>query len=194
MSAAQAAFGLAPVRSLSGARVYAHAIENGLASGYATDLYKGTPVKMATDGTIDIAANGADFIGSFAGVEYTDSNGRRQFADRWAANTTGTEIVVYVYDDPGIVYEIQADGSLAQTAIGDQLDFSTGTDLAVGDGNDTTQLSTCAANATPVGAGTQGMLRVIDKNLDPDNDWGDAFTKVQVMVARHQYVTAKVAI
>lgn len=193
MSAALNPAGLVPVRSLSGARVYAHAIADGIPSGYATDLYRGTPVAFNTSGQVVIAANGSDFVGSFAGVEYTDSNGRRQFADRWTANTVATEVVAYVYDDPSIVYEMQADGSFAQAAIGDQADFSVGAGHTVSDGDNTTQLSKAALGALK-GAGVQGMVRIIDKSLDPSNDWGDAFTVVQVMVARHQFVAVKTAI
>ena len=194
MSATLNAFGLRPVRSLSGAPLNARAIQDGIPSGYATDLYRGTPVQINTSGQVAIAANGSDFVGAFAGVEYTDSNGRRQFADRWTANTVATEVVAYVYDDPNTLYEVQADGSLAQAAIGDQADISAGAGNAVGDGDTTSQQSKAALSSTLKGSGVQGMFRVIDKSLAPDNDWGDAFTKVLVQVARHQYVAAKTAV
>lgn len=194
MSAALNPFGMRPVRSLSGAPLNARAIDNGIASGYATDLYRGTPVQINTSGQVVIAANGSDFVGAFAGVEYTDSNGRRQFADRWTASTVATEVVAYVYDDPNALYEMQADGSVAQAAIGDQADISAGAGHAVGDGDNTTQQAKAALSATLKGAGVQGMFRIIDKSLAPDNDWGDTYTKVLVQVARHQYVAAKTAV
>ena len=194
MSATLVGTGLRPVRHKhAGVQVAAHAIQDGIPSGYATDLYRGTPVAFDTNGHVVIAANGSDFVGAFAGVEYTDSNGRREFADRWTANTVATEVVVYVYDDPGIIYEIQADGSLAQSAIGDQADFSVTVGFTLSDGNNTTQQSLASIGALK-GVGVQGMVRILDKSRDPANDWGDSFTVVQVEVARHQFVTAKVAI
>ena len=193
MSAALNPFGLRPVRHRSG-RVFAQAIPDGIASGYATDLYKGTPVAIDTNGHVVIAANGSDFVGAFAGVEYTDALGVRQFANRWVANTVATEVVAYVYSDPGIIYEVQADGSLPQAATGDEADFSAGAGNAIGDGDSVTQLSKAAASATLKGVGIQGMLRVLSKSLDPANDFGDAFTVVEVEVARHQYVAAKTAV
>ena len=188
-------FGLRPVKHQTGsAQVVAHAIQDGIPSGYATDLYRGTPVAYDSNGHVVIAANGSDFVGAFAGVEYTDSNGRREFADRWTANTVATEVVVYIYDDPGIVYEMQADGSLAQSAIGDQADISAGAGHTVADGDNTVQVSHAALSSTLKGAGVQGMFRIVDKSLDPSNDWGDSFTVVQVQVARHQFVAPKTAI
>ena len=192
MSASLAAYGLRPIRHLSG-RVYAQAFPDGLASGYATDLYKGTPVMLDTNGHIVIATNGSDFLGAFAGVEYDDTNGVRQYANRWTANTTATNIVVYVYADPDIVYSVQADGSLAQSAVGDQADFSVAAGSTLTDGDNTVQVSKTAIGALK-GAGVQGMVRVLDATLDPANAWGDAFTEVEVQVARHQFVAAKVAI
>ena len=195
MSAALNPFGLRPVRHVvASAQVAAHAIQDGIPSGYATDLFRGTPVAYDSNGHVVIAANGSDFVGAFAGVEYTDSNGRREFADRWTANTVATEVVVYIYDDPGIIYEMQADGAVAQAAIGDQADISAGAGHAVGDGDDIVQVSHAALSSALKGSGVQGMFRILDKSLDPANDWGDAFTVVQVQVARHQFVAAKTAI
>ena len=194
MSANLNGFGLRPVKHLGASQVVAHAIQDGIPSGYATSLYRGTPVAYDSNGHVVIAANGSDFVGAFAGVEYTDANGRRTFSDAWTANTVASEVVVYVYDDPNIVYEMQADGSVAQTAIGDQADISSTVGSTVSDGDTIVLVSHAALSATLKGAGVQGMFRIIDKSLDPSNDWGDAFTVVQVQVARHQFVASKVAI
>lgn len=186
-------FGLRPVYHPSGLG-RATAYNGGISTGFATDLYQGTPVALATTGLLAIAANGADMIGAFAGVEYTDANGRRQFSKRWIASTAATEIIAYVYDDPEIVYEAQVNGSAAQTAVGDQANFSAVAGLLVGSGNNTTQLSTMALDSTLAGAGAQGMLRIIDKSPAIGNDWGDSFTILRVTIARHQFVSNKVAI
>jgi hypothetical protein len=186
-------FGMRPVYHPSGV-ARATAYIGGIATGFASDLYQGTPVALATTGLLALGANAADFIGAFSGVEYTDANGRRQFSKRWVASTAATEIIAYVYDDPEIVYEAQVNGVAAQTAVGDQANFSAVGGLTVGAGNNTTQLSTMALDATLAGAGAQGMLRVLDKSLTPGNDWGDAFTILRVTIARHQYVSNKVAI
>ena len=193
MSSALAGYGLRPVRHKSG-RVFAQAFPDGIPSGYATDLYKGTPVALNSSGQIVIAANGSDFLGAFAGVEYDDAQGVRQYGNRWIANTVASNVVVYVYADPDIVYSVQADGSLAQSAIGDQADFSSTGGSTLSDGSAITQVSATAMSATLKGAGVQGMLRILEASLDPANAFGDAFTEVLVQVARHQFVSAKTAI
>jgi hypothetical protein len=193
MSALLAPFGLRAVSHPSGvlkAKVYTAP----WASGFATNLYQGSAVILQTGGTLTIAANAADWLGAFVGCEYTDSNGRRQYSKFWPASTSATQIVAYVYDDPLTTYEIQAEGTLAQTAIGDQANFSVAANRAVGDGTTTPGLSTTAASITLAGAGSQGMMRVLDKARYVDNDWGDTFTIIQVQNARSQYVAVKVAI
>lgn len=193
MSATLSPFGLRAVAHPSGdlrTKVYTAP----WASGFATSLYQGTAVILQTGGTITVAANAADWLGVFDGCEYTDSNGRRQYSKFWPASTAATEIVAYVYDDPLAIYEIQAEGSLVQAAIGDQANFSVAANRAVGDGTTTPGISTSAVSVTLAGAGVQGMMRILDKARYVDNDWGDLFTIIQVQNARSQYVAVKVAI
>jgi len=162
-------------------------------------IYKGTPVLLTTSGTIvpmtdatwDAAAD--DIVGVFAGIEYTDSNGQRKEANHWTGPTTvfsPADMDVYVWTDSLIVYEIYADGAVAQTALGDQFNFAASPDS----GSSVTGLSTAKLAATPVGAGNQGYVRCVNLCPEVDNAWGDAFTKLQVQIAAHEYVADKVAI
>jgi len=113
------------------------------------------------------------------GVEWTGTDGRRRVGNRWIANEVGTEIVAYYTEDPYLIYEMQANGSVALLSVGAQFDF---TALA---GNTTTGLSSTALD-TAGGAGTDA--RIIGVNPAPDNVFGDAFTIVQVQLSDHQYV------
>ncbi len=193
MSATLNAFGMRAVKHPSGlARATAYA--GGITSGYNTNLFQGTPVLLTTAGVINVGANGGDIIGVFDGVEYTDTNGRRQYSKMWPANLVATEIVAYVWDDPNTIFEAQAEGSIARTAIADQANFSVAGGFTVGAGNTTTQLSTMALSTTLAGVGVQGMLRIMDAAPYVDNAFGDAFTILTVTIARHQYVSNKVAV
>lgn len=190
MSATNTPFGLRPSFHPSGLD-RAVALANGIASGYNTGILKGQPVALNTSGNIIAATAGSAFQGAFAGHEYTDLTGRRQISNQWIANTayqTGSE-VTYYYSDPAIVYDIQADGSLAQTSIGDQANF---TNIAAG--STTTGLSQCTISSSLVGAGNVGDLRIIGLFNGVDNAWGDAYTVVQVQVARSQFVATVNAI
>jgi len=183
MSAISAPFGLRPSFHPSGLD-RAIALAGGIASGYNTGILKGQPVALNTSGNIVATAAGDAFQGAFAGHEWTDLSGRRQISNQWIANTaytTGSE-VTYYYSDPVIVYDIQANGSLAQTSIGDQANFA-----SITSGSTTTGLSQCMISTTLSGSGV-GDLRIIGLTPGVDNAWGDAFTVVQVQPSRHQYV------
>ena len=183
MSATNAPFGMRPAFHPSGLD-RAQALANGIASGYGSDILKGQPVKYVTGGVIQPAAAGDAFVGAFAGVEWTDTTGRRRVSNYWPASTayqTGS-CVAYFYNDPLIVYEIQADGSVAQTAIGDEADLSNTTA-----GSTTTGLSQCTLSSTLVGAGNSGQMRIVDIAPSPDNAWGDAYTIVRATINESQF-------
>lgn len=183
-----APFGLRPAYHPTGIdrpKVYS------IASAYGTAIFKGDPVILNTNGTITIGTAAADLLGVFNGVEYTDSTGKPNESNFWPAAQTilsGSEVRAYVWDDPDLVYDVQANGPVAQTAIGDQAD------VVMGAGSTQTGLSTTVMSSTLAGAGVQAQLRVIDFNRDNANAVGDLFTVVQVKIARHQYVANKVAI
>jgi hypothetical protein len=184
MSATSAPFGLRPAFHPSGLD-RAQALAGGIPSGYASDILKGQPVLyVAGSGVIEpVNATGDAVSGAFAGVEFTDTTGRRRVSNYFPANTayqTGS-CVAYFYNDPNIVYEIQAAGSVAQTSIGLDANFS---NFAAG--SNVTGLSQATISASILSTGVQGQVQVLDIAPYPDNDWGDAFTIVRVQVARRQ--------
>lgn len=190
MSATSAPFGLRPAFHPSGLD-RAIALADGIVSAYATDILKGQPVKMATTGVLQVAAAGDAFQGAFAGVEWTDTTGRRRVSNYWPANTayqTGS-CVAYYYSDPNIVYEVQAAGTLTQAAIGEEFDLSNTTA-----GSTTTGLSQATMSITPAGSGNNAQMRVINLAPYADNDWGDNFVIVQAQISKHQYVAVSNAI
>lgn len=183
MSATSAAFGMRPAFHPSGLD-RAQALANGIASGYASNIQKGQPVKIdVTTGQIQPAAASDAFVGCFAGVEFTDTTGRRRVSNFWPASTSATEIVAYFYSDPAIVYEIQTNGTLAQTSIGQEYDLASTTAPATV----TTGLSACMMSNTAAGANGNAQMRVIDIAPYPDNAWGDAYVIVRAQIAKHQY-------
>jgi len=189
MSSVSAPFGLRPAFFPTGLE-RAQALANGIPSGYSSNILKGQPVEYyANNGVIQPVTSTEAFAGAFAGVEWTDTTGRRRVSNYWPASTTGTAIVAYFYNDQQIIYEIQADGSVAQTAIGNEFNF---TNLTAG--STTTGLSQCTMSASGVGSSSQGQLRVVDLGQGVDNAWGDAYTVVRVQVAKPQFVAAVTAI
>ena len=182
MSSVSQPFGLRPVYSPSGTvRPTAYSI----LTGYASNILQNQPVKIVTsstgEGTIAAAAIGDRFIGTFQGVEFTDSDGRRRVSNKWTASQAGTDIVAYVTLDPTIVYEIQSNAALAVTDIGKQFDFTTiGTgSTVVGISQMMLDVSSAAANAS---------FRLLGITPGPDNNWGDTYVIAQVQISEHQNV------
>ena len=198
MSSTSAPFGLRPAFHPTGLD-RAQCLQNGITSGYAANILKGQPVAYvnaanvgstgSANGTI-IAAQAPSSAstsqqyavsGSFQGVEFTDTTGRRRVSNYWPSGTTvqiGSVTNAYFYNDLNIVYEIQADGSMAQTSIGNEYLFTN-----ITSGSTTTGLSTATlGSATAVGNGNQGQMRVVDLAQGVDNAWGDSYTVVRVQL------------
>lgn len=198
MSSSNAPFGLRPAFHPSGLD-RAQALAGGITSGYASNIFKGQPVSYGvaansgTNGTIQPTTTGSAWVGAFAGVQWTDTTGRARVSNYWPANTayTAGTCVAYFYNDSNIVYEIQASGSMAQTSIGGEYNFSS--DIA--SGSTTTGLSSCTLNASSaVANGAQGQMRVVDLAPYVDNAWGDAYTIVRVVCANSQFFGAFTAV
>jgi len=182
MSNVASPFGLKPAFHPSGV---IRQLQSTIVSGHPTDIFQFSPVAILASGALGTVAPGNPIIGSFMGVEWTGVDGRRRVSNRWEANTVGTEIVAYYTEDQTMIYEIQANGSVALASVGAQFDFS-----ALG-GNAVTGLSNVSLD-TAGGAGTD--CRVIGVNPAPDNIFGDAFTIVQVQLSDHQYTAVRAAI
>ncbi len=176
MSSLASPFGLKPAFHPSGV---IRQLQSTIISGFSSNIFQFSPVAILANGSLGLVAPGNPVIGSFMGVEWTGTDGRRRVGNRWIANEVGTEIVAYYTEDPYLIYEMQANGSVALLSVGAQFDF---TALA---GNTTTGLSSTALD-TAGGAGTDA--RIIGVNPAPDNVFGDAFTIVQVQLSDHQYV------
>lgn len=194
MSTTSAPFGLKPINNLWGGGVPTRLGYNasGIVSGYATALYQNTPVKLATTGYIQAVGSTEDFIGAFGGCIFTPVGGRPSYQNQWPASTvlsTNTTAYATYTQDPGLLYQIQADGSLAQSSIGDQANFT-----SVGSGNTVTGLSTATMNSTLAGAGTQAQLSIVGLALEADNAWGDTYVQAVVKIATHQLVANKLAV
>jgi len=186
MPSTSAAFGLRPVFHPSGIiRPTAMTIE----SGYGSNILQFQPVYIGASGTIEAAAaTEAAIVGTFMGVEFTDTDGRRRVSNKWTAATSATDIVAYVTTDPAIVYEIQANSSLVITDIGAQADFA-----SVTAGSTTTGLSAAMLDAAQKTTTGNEILRIVNLGTEIDNAWGDAYTIVQVQISEHQFVADKAA-
>ena len=176
-----------------------------LSSGQA--FYQYQPVSVNSSGQLTIAAtlaaDGAVY-GVFDGVEFTDSQGRRSVA-KWASKTTldaSTQIIFWIFQDTNLVYEAQVNGSVDASAIGSEFNFDATNTPASGYaiGNGGAGFSTTALLATAVGSGNQGQVRVVGLGREVaypagnTNQWGDAYTIVQVQICNNQFAAPSVSV
>ena len=182
MSTTSTPFGFQPVYHASG---FVRPAAFTLANNAAVTLLQYQPVAInTTTGVVTPATVGDAFVGTFMGVEFTDGDGRRRVSNKFLANTPATEVIAYITRDPAIVYQIQANGSVAISDIGSQFDFG-----SITSGSTVVGLSTAVLDtASVVASGGTAQMRVIGITPGPDNDWGDAFTIVQVQISEHQDV------
>lgn len=184
MSSTSAPFGLRPALHQSGVvRPSAYTI----VTGYTSGILQNQPIKIGTNGYIEAAAINDRFIGTFQGVEYTDTLGKRIYSNQWIANTAATDIVAYTTEDPLITYEIQSNAALALTDIGKQYDFTT-----ITAGSTTTGLSQLMLDVASSAA--NASLRLVNKASHINNDWGDTYVIAQVQIAEHQFVADVAAV
>lgn len=184
MSSTSAPFGLRPALHQSGVvRPSAYTI----VTGYTSGILQNQPIKIGTNGYIEAAAINDRFIGTFQGVEYIDTLGKRIYSNQWIANTAATDIVAYTTEDPLITYEIQSNAALALTDIGKQYDFTT-----ITAGSTTTGLSQLMLDVASSAA--NASLRLVNKASYINNDWGDTYVIAQVQIAEHQFVADVAAV
>ena len=195
MSATSAPFGLRPAYFPTGVEK-AQALANGITSGYANNILKGQAVQYSPNAgvilpVLDTTTNTGLVSGVFAGVEWTDTTGRRRVSNYWPANTAAVagSIVAYFYNDQQIVYEIQTDGTMAQTAIGNEANLS---NFAAG--STTTGLSQMTLSASLAGSGSAAQFRIVDIAPYADNAWGDPFVIVRVQISKPQFISTVNAI
>jgi hypothetical protein len=178
-----------------------------LSSGQS--FYQYQPVGITSSGELTIAATAAatsPVYGVFDGVEYTTAEGRRTLGKN-AAKTTldaATAIVFWIFADPALVYEAQAAGSVTSAAIGSEYNFSATSGYTTADGytigTGGAGFSTTALAATAVASGAQGQVRVVGLGREVAypagelNNWGDAYTIVQVQIANNTFTAPKVSV
>ena len=195
MSTVSAPYGLRPIRSLNGKFIAPpRAIPGGIASGYASTISLGDPVKLTTNpatGVLNIGATTGDIYGVFAGVQYVPSNtGLLTPTIQWVGGTTyvAGSCIVYVWDDPEIIYQIQSNGSIPASAIGAQAN------IVNPGGTANNGVSPAQISSTLVGYNTQGQLSIRGIAFNINNTAGDAYTDVEVQIASNQFVADKVSL
>jgi len=179
-------------------------------SGSTLGIFKGQPVilSIGSGGAIDGAtaatgrmvvrpwtANSDKLHGVFAGIEYVDSTGKPWVNDYCPAGQTfmaGARQVVYIWDDPEIIYRAQMDAAPAVGAYGLCGKQLNGVNFA--DGSTQTGLSGAMLSATAPATNSQGQFRVIKLANGVDNTSSDTYPIYEVKIQYSLYVTNVVSL
>jgi len=158
---------------------------DGILSGYASNIFTGSPVKMFSDGTINVMTTTvADpILGIFAGCEYTRPDGSRYLGPMWASGATyvakSMKARIVAIDDPGIVLIGQTKASVALINRGEGINLGDNVQGSTFTGQSSQGLGAPTGN-------TAGSFKLLDLVQQPDNDWGDPYVWVYVEPASFQ--------
>jgi len=192
MASSATPMGAEPVGTLSASGSFTGKVRHiKVASGYGTDIFYGDFVKLVAAGTVEKAAVTtaavAGTVGVFCGCAYTDpTTGQPTFSQYWPASTAASDAVAYVCDDPKLVMQMQGDGSIAQTGLGNNVQaISTAGSTSIGRSKNALAASSIATTNT-------FPLRIVDFVDGPDSAVGDSFTDCIVtwLPGSHAYDTA----
>jgi hypothetical protein len=186
VSTAATPYGLRPVKRLDGMAYAGSTTEYNITSGYSTAIFYGDLVAADANGELvkDSSTTDGASIGVFMGCSYTDPNtSKKVWKQYYPASTATNDIRAYVVDDPMVVFEMQADGTVAQTGMGANYAVvqTAGTTIT---GN-----SKVAIDASVGGTTNTHPVRVIGFVDRPGSSVGDAYTDCLVTITHgvHQH-------
>jgi hypothetical protein len=184
MVASAAPYGMIPVQN-QGAGYNTQGFETyTIADAYATAIYYGDVVKIASDGTIqkDTGTTTLTPFGIFLGCRYIEpATGYVLDSNFWpAALTTGYTPEAKVLTFPWGVFQIQANGSVTTANLGNNAA------IIQTAGTSTFGRSRNALSASSIATTSSLPLRILKIVQAPNNASGDAFTDVLVVFNNNQ--------
>ncbi len=159
-------------------------------AGYGTNIFNGSIVYVAATGYLQLAtATGSDgttnafpagttltgAVGVFVGCSYTNSQGQTIFSQYYPANALNA--VAFVIDDDRAVFQVQANGAVAQAKLGENVFLANAQSTSTG--STTTGNSNIAVSATS--QTTTAAFRIVGfVNMQGFSTVGDAYTDILV--------------
>jgi hypothetical protein len=201
VAATSSPYGLRPINLLGGQSYAGSTREYAIPASYNVSIQYGDPVIITNTGstrgtlarfnatttatTITSTGGGFGYVGVFVGCTFTDPVYGTVFRQNYASGNAATDIQAFVVDDPDALFQIQADGTLGQTALGcnaaliQTVAGSSGVNINSGVGLDASSVAT--TNTLPV--------RIVDFVNSTTSQIGDAFTDVIVRINTHFHRT-----
>jgi len=164
-------------------------------AGYSSNIFNGSIVAVVSSGYLEMVTTNGDnstpfpagTIGVFVGCSFVNAQGQLMFSQYYPSGTTGV-VQAFVIDDDRTVFQVQAAGSLAQTALGQNAILNAVQSTSTGstqNGNSNTAISTSTATTATYG------LKIVGFVQGPFSTVGDAYTDVLVKfnIGSHAYNT-----
>ena len=185
MAATATPYGLRAVNHLGGTPYAGSTRMYPIASGTAINIYYGSVVNVLGTGfltaNLTVGTAAAPFVagtvGVFVGCTYTDPGSNQVvFRQNWPTGTVTADAVAYVIDDPAVIFQVQANATVAAAALGSCCSILAQTTAT---GNLTSGNSTTAVNAATLSV-NQDAFKIVDFVDSPTSTVGDAFTDLLV--------------
>lgn len=158
-------------------------------AGYNTNIFNGSIVYVASTGYLQLAtATGADgttnafpagttltgAVGVFVGCSYVNAQGQTIYSQYYPANSLNA--IAFVVDDDRAVFQVQADGAVAQAKLGENVFLANAQSTSTG--STTSGNSNIAVSATS--QTTTAAFRIVGFAQGPNQAPGDAYTDILV--------------
>ena len=185
MAATATPYGLRAVNHLGGTPYAGSTRMYPIASGTAINIYYGSVVNVLGTGfltaNLTVGTAAAPFVagtvGVFVGCTYTDPGSNQVvFRQNWPTGTVTADAVAYVIDDPAVIFQVQANATVAAAALGSCCSILAQTTAT---GNLTSGNSTTAVNSATISV-NQDAFKIVDFVDSPTSTVGDAFTDLLV--------------
>lgn len=199
-------FGLRPIRHRNGAPYNGAVRHYYVPASYATALFIGDPViKTGTSNTTEVSAPGAGRfqIGALPEINRAAAGTTNRVTGVIVGfapsptnlgllhNPASTERIVYVCDDPDVVFEMQSDGSIPATAVGLNAVFIYTVAGSAITGRSGAQID---SGTTTAPATTVGFQMTLQRMINRDDNEIGAFSKWEVKLNNHTEVNASTGI
>ena len=193
MAAVAAPYGLRAVNHLGGTPYAGSTRMYPIGTGTATNIYYGDVVNVLATGLLTqnvtdgnsaggggaAAAFVAGTVGIFVGCTYTDPGSNQVvFRQNWPTGTVTADAQAYVVDDPAVIFQAQANGTVPASNLGGNIPFAAL--QATGTGNLLSGNSNTALLAAGIAATATIAFRIVDFVESPTSTAGDAFTDLLI--------------
>ena len=187
MANIDAPFGLRPIAKLGSAPGGTVGTTKYKISSGASALFTGDPVKLKSDGSIEVKGGAGAITGAISGVFmgcfYTDpTTSKPTFRNNYPDGLAATDAIAFISDDVNQLYIAQQDANDIGAA-----DLGNNAEMIMAAGSTTTGMSKAEIDSSTAATGNATyMLKILDFYDTPSNDTTAANSVLVVKINNHQ--------